>query len=79
MLAGAVGVEPTICELTARCLATWLRSNILLKLVGKVGIEPTRPCGRKILSLLCLPVSPYPRELVFGSRGKLTNPIQSAS
>ena len=30
--------------------------------VGVVGIEPTRPCGRGILSPLCLPISPYPRS-----------------
>ena len=23
------------------------------------GIEPARPCGREILSLLCLPISPH--------------------
>ena len=28
-------------------------------MVAEVGIEPTKPYGRQILSLLCLPISPH--------------------
>jgi hypothetical protein len=30
-------------------------------LMGRVGIEPTQPLGRQILSLLRLPIPPPPR------------------
>jgi hypothetical protein len=30
-------------------------------LVGRVGVEPTQPLGRQILSLLRLPIPPPPR------------------
>ena len=29
--------------------------------MGVEGLEPSRPIGRQILSLLCLPIPPYPR------------------
>ena len=45
----------------------YLRHIHLRTLVGKVGIEPTRLLSRQILSLLCLPISPYPRKV--GARG----------
>jgi hypothetical protein len=31
------------------------------KFVGRVGLEPTRPLGRRILSPLRLPIPPSPR------------------
>ena len=32
-------------------------------LVGAVGLEPTRPCGLRILSPVRLPIPPRPRGL----------------
>tara|TARA_R110002096_G_scaffold79252_3_gene186223 strand:+ start:15793 stop:16071 length:279 start_codon:yes stop_codon:yes gene_type:complete len=33
------------------------------RVVRLAGLEPARPCGRQILSLLCLPISPQTHTL----------------
>ena len=37
--------------------------NSDLYLLRRMGLEPTRPTGHKILSLACLPISAPPRDL----------------
>ena len=34
------------------------------KMVRTAGLEPARPEGRQILSLLCLPISPRPQTVL---------------
>jgi hypothetical protein len=33
-------------------------------MVGEEGLEPSRACAHKILSLACIPISPLARELM---------------
>ncbi len=40
-----------------------------LKCVGRVGVEPTQPLGRRILSPLRLPIPPPPRSLILPDAG----------
>ena len=42
---------------TSRGLVTLFK-----KVVPRAGLEPARPCGHKILSLACIPISP-PRHV----------------
>ena len=44
--------------------------SVFIFLVPGVGIEPTRPCDRQILSLLRLPISPPGRVLVHSLQWK---------
>ena len=47
---------------------TTTSSDSNLGLVRAAGLEPARPCGRQILSLLCLPISPRPHRLEIAAR-----------
>lgn len=40
-------------------------TQVSARLVGIVGLEPTRPLGHQILSLARLPIPPYPHMAVF--------------
>ncbi len=44
----------------------------MLYVVPGAGIEPARPFGREILSLLCLPISPSGQKIYFGIPCKFT-------
>ena len=44
-------------------------------MVPGAGLEPARPRGQRILSPLCLPISPSGQKPVFGSCSYLTFPI----
>ena len=49
-------------------------------LVGKVGVEPTRPLGHQILRLARLPIPPYSQEKAMLKHTKeLLEPIVSSS
>ena len=47
-----------------------------LFLVLRAGIEPACPCERKILSLLCLPISPPEHRSIIQSFGLIVNAIK---
>jgi hypothetical protein len=43
------------------------------RLVGRVGLEPTQPLGRRILSPLRLPIPPPPRAFYFNASRSSVN------
>ena len=42
-----------------------------LNMVPETGIEPVRPCGREILSLLRLPISPQQHNTIISQKATL--------
>ena len=56
-------------------LGVWQVCHVKM-VVPETGIEPVRPFGREILSLLCLPISPFGRFDIHVEK-RIRPPIQT--